>query len=104
MKVLIKIMNLNHVLNIYADNKENEIIINNKPINYDAKKFVDNILIITSNWKNSYYNGRILDGEEFRIKLISDNNEERLIVGKNSFPSNYDDFKKIINEVLKLWN
>ena len=104
MKVLIKLTNLSQVLNIYADDNTNEILVNYSPINYDARKFVGDISAIIFNWKDSYYNNKVLDGEEFRIKIITDNNKERIIIGKNSFPSNYGDFKKIVNEVVKLWN
>jgi len=104
MKVLIKIINLSQALNIYADDKTNEVVINNTPVNYNANKFVGDVSAITFNWDNHYYKNHILDGEEFKIKLISDNNNERLIVGKNSYPSNYGEFKDLINEVVNLWN
>lgn len=104
MKIFIKIRNIEQTLNIYADDQTNEIIINDKIFDFNATKFVGDISAIIFNWKDSYYNNKVLDGEEFRIKIITDNNKERIIIGKNSFPSNYGDFKKIVNEVVKLWN
>ena len=103
MKIFIKITNLSQVLKIYADDEENEVFVNDSPVNYDAKKFVGEISAITFNWDENYFNNTFLDGEEFRIKLVN-NNKERLISGKNFFPSNYRDFKQLINEVINLWN
>lgn len=104
MKVLVKLMDFSGVKNIYADEKTGEFSINSMLVNYDAEKFVSRVCSITLGWKNEYINNSVLDGVEYRIKLVSDNGKERVIVGKNKYPSNYDEFAKVIGEVLALWN
>ena len=101
MKVFVKIVNLNEVIDIYADDKLKVIKFNNKDINFDAEKFVGEVSFITYNWKEENFNNNILDGERYLIKIVSNDNQERKIVGKNSFPENYAKLKQLIEEVKK---
>ena len=104
MKVYIKIFNLNGMDYIEADEETSQLTYNFQQIKCNVKRFVGEITKVIFNWDDKYINNSILDGEEFRIKLVADNGKEKVIVGKNQFPSNYSEFKRIINEVKRNGN
>ena len=99
MKVYVTVRNLNNIINIFADDAANKITLNDKPIKFDAVEFVSRVTLTTFNWPIRNIDNSIIDGESYQIKIIADDNKERKIIGKNSFPYNYADFSKLINEV-----
>ena len=99
MKVYVTVSNLSNIINIFADDEANTITLNGKAIDYNAVDFVSRIALITFNWPTKNINNNVIDGEQYEIRLIADNGQERKIVGRNSFPSNYGAFSKLISEV-----
>ena len=100
MQVRIRIVN-RKILNIVADDESNELRINNVPVITDVEEFVGKMSILTSSWAPRYENPRIIDGEEYAIKFIS-GDREWAYSGKNKFPINYDEFKTLIDKVVRL--
>mgnify|MGYP003461411828 CR=1 FL=1 len=98
MQVFIRIFNRENETRISADDNTNKLIVNGKNVKFDAVSFVEQISVITAGWKESYLNNTVLDGEEFMV-LIKNGKKERQMVGKNSFPFNYGDFKELISGV-----
>ena len=99
MKVDVKIINLNETINIFADDIEKKIVLNGLPVDFDPVKFVSEVSVITYNWEENNINNSIIDGERYAISIISNNNKQRKIMGKNNFPFNYKDLVKLLNEV-----
>lgn len=99
MKVYVTVSNLSNTINIFADDEANKITLNSKAIDYNAVDFISRISMITFNWPTTNINNSVIDGEQYEIRLIANNNQERKIIGKNSFPSNYVDFSQLIHEV-----
>ena len=104
MKVFVKIINLNGVKNIYADDNSGACTINMHPVKYNGRDFVAKLSAVTCGWEPEYINNSVLDGTEYRIKLVNNQGKEKVIICKNKYPSNFDAFTKVISEVLKLWN
>lgn len=98
MQVFIRIFNRENETRISADEKTNKILVNGKKVSVDVLEFVSQISVITAGWRESYVNNTVLDGEEFMV-LIKNGRRERRIIGKNSFPFNYGDFKKLLSGV-----
>lgn len=100
MQVRIKIVN-RKVLNIVADDETEDLRVNNVPVVTDVKEFVGKMTILTSSWAPRYENPHVIDGEEYAIKFISQD-REWAFSGKNKFPVNYDEFKALIDKVVRL--
>ena len=103
MQIYIKIMNLVGVSNIFGDDNAEIVEVNGDKVDVDAREFVGQMSLVLSSWKEKYINNLILDGEEYRVKIVNDEGEERMLYGKNAFPENYGEFKKLIGEVLEKW-
>lgn len=99
MKVFIKIINLDGVTDIFADDETKEMKLDNRNVEFDAVEFVGRVSVIVFNWKKRNMNNRIIDGERYQIKLISNDGKEKVLIGKNSFHSNYGELTKLIEEV-----
>ena len=99
MKVYVTIINSGETTNIFADDSTEQITLNNEVIKFDAIDFVSRISLITFNWPTRNINNSLIDGERYQIKIVANNNQERKIIGKNSFPRNYGDLLKLIREV-----
>ena len=99
MKVFIKTISLDGVTDIFADDETKEMKLNNSNVGFDAVEFVGKVSAITFNWKKRNMSNRIIDGERYQIKLISNDNKEKVLIGKNSFYSNYGELTKLIEEV-----
>ena len=99
MKVFVKTINLDGVTDIFADDKTKEIKLNDRNVGFDAVEFVGRVSVITFNWKKRNMRNRIIDGERYQIKLISNDNKEKVLIGKNNFHSNYEELTKLIEEV-----
>lgn len=101
MKVYVTIMNLSGTTNIFADDESKQITLNGQASKFDAEEFVSRVTLTTFNWPIRNIDNSVIDGESYKIKIIANNNQERTIVGKNSFPHNYTDLSKLIHEVKK---
>ena len=100
MKVLIKILNQNEVINISADDEVGKVIVNGKEVEFESGYFIHRVVVITSSWEEKMINNNIFDGFSYKIKLVK-GRKEKVFEGKNSFPKNYGEFEKLIGEVLR---
>ena len=100
MKIVIKISNLITSLNIQVDDEKGMFLLNNKAIDVDIEKFVSSLTTILASWQQKMVDESVIDGEEYSVKLRI-GTKTRTYIGKNKFPSNYRDFKKLIEGVTK---
>ncbi|MBR4407246.1 MAG: hypothetical protein IKT27_02930 [Clostridia bacterium] len=103
MQIYIKIINQRGVLNIKGDENANLVEVNGDKIDFDARYFVGKMSQIVFLWEDKYIDNTMLDGVEFRVRVVNDKNEERVICGRNAFPENYDEFENLIGEVIGKW-
>ena len=99
MKVFIKLINQNQVINIFADDEEKGVYLNDKLVEVDAKYFVGRVAVITSSWDEKMIDNSKVDGISYKVKLVK-GEREKVFEGKNMFPKNYDEFDSLIGEVL----
>ena len=74
-----------------------ELIINNKHYHITDNNKIDYIARIIRNWPLKSFSNRILDGEEYLIKVVA-NNKETNYIGKGKYPKGYITLKKIIGD------
>ena len=96
-EIIIRSYSLN--VKLLADEEKSFIFINGKKIKYLPEEFIANLLPVINKWDSVMINNGVVDGGEYFIKIKNDG-KERSIIGKNSFPINYNDFVKLINEVM----
>lgn len=75
----------------------NKCFINDKKYSISSEK-VDELLSILSLWKYEYGYSNVIDCEEFKINVFS-NNKKTIYHGKGVYPDNYEKIKDILNEV-----
>ena len=83
--------------NILIDVINKIIILNNKQKEITDEK-INELLRIIRTWENSYQSNNIIDGEEFLIKINTDNKTE-IIKGKGKYPENYNLLKSWIGDI-----
>lgn len=86
----------NHI-NIYIDTKKNIIRINDIEKELKEEK-IDNLIKIIRLWKSNYHNSKIIDGESFLIKIVTDEGID-IIKGQGEYPHNYVLLKDWISEI-----
>ncbi len=59
---------------------------------------ISDIIKMINTWNQEYKSNNVIDGEEFYIEVITDKNTTTLH-GKGSYPSNYADFKTLLDEL-----
>ena len=102
MKITIKIYNFNQQTKICIDEKKNLLTFNGIKKNLNIPEITEKICILVSAWQNSYVNTSNIDGENYEI-IIDENEKKFIYSGKNSFPHNYLELKKIVEEVKNAW-
>lgn len=85
---------------IEIDTKTNQCLVNNVPKSINTYEFAKKLCIITLPWKQEYYNPTVIDGESFLIEIVEDSVCKKY-VGFNDYPANYNQFLKLITEVIK---
>lgn len=98
MKGIIELKNMYKTLSIKFDSDKNILLVNEKPIKYDASEFLYKLQTIIASWDKVMINNSVSDGEIYSVKLKLDN-KTREYIGKNKFPENYYKFIALINEV-----
>ena len=91
------INNLYSEMYLYIDIKNNVVKINNKEKNIDDED-INNLIRIIRNWDNEYKSNKIIDGEQFIIKLNTSKGTE-VIKGKGDYPKNYHAFKELVGRL-----
>ena len=82
---------------IILDKNNKEFIINGTKKQFQNELF-NNLLNIMSLWKNNYLNNKVLDGFTFFIKIYV-GKEYEVITIKNNFPSNFQEFLKVLGDL-----
>lgn len=90
--VEININNIGINLDILIDVKKNSMIINEKYKDI-SKEEIEELFRIIRLWDNEYLGSKLIDSEKFTIKIVSNNNIDK-IVGNGNYPDNYNVFKK----------
>ena len=75
MRVLIKILNQNEVINISADDEVGKVIVNGKEVEFESGYFIHRVVVITSSWEEKLINNNIFDGLSYKIKLVNSDYE-----------------------------
>lgn len=102
MKIFIKTIGLSGSFQIEANDREQYVLLNGKKIDCNAIEFVGELSAIMCSWENEYINNSIIDGTEYKIKIINDYKEEKIITIKNAYPHNFEKFSKLIQGVIDL--
>ena len=91
------INNLCSEMYLYIDTNKKIVRVNNceKPID---KEEINNLIRIIRNWDNEYKSDKIIDGEQFIIKLNTSKGTE-VIKGKGDYPKNYHAFKDLVGRL-----
>ena len=63
--------------------------------------FIDKLLRTTAEWNTEYYQRNIIDGTEWKLKILLKNNTEKCYAGRNDFPSNFEYLDRLKYELLK---
>ena len=92
----IYIENLKNTLSVNIDLDNNIIFVNGIKKSITNEK-IESLLRIIREWENNYNNNNTIDGENFSIK-INTNNNVNLITGNGDYPNNYIEFKNWIGE------
>ena len=74
-----------------------EVAIDNKYYYIHDSDKINNIIRIIRYWPPKSFSSHILDGEEYRIKITT-NNETTEYTGRGKYPKGYNFFKKIIGD------
>ena len=53
------------------------------------------------NWKKDYFDPDVMDGTEWRLKIIRPKKSQLKVEGQNAYPDNFDDFLKLLNSYIK---
>jgi len=85
-------------LTIKIDDEKSIFLVNEEKKEVDIEKFIMRLQIIVASWELIMVNHSILDGIWYEIDIKA-GNKVRKYIGKNKFPSNYDKFIELINEV-----
>ncbi len=95
MKVKISIQNMVNFTNLVVDDETNKATLNGQEIKLDIPYFVSKLVAIVSSWKSKMINDFIVDGEIYLVKI---ENEGKIYTfeGRNKFPENYREFKKLL--------
>ena len=99
MIVVIRIENLNGRTEIGLNDKNNMCIVNGTKKNVDVSKFIKEIIGLTLSWTPVMKKDNVIDAESYTV-LITNGKTEKTYVGKNAFPLNYNEFKKLISEII----
>lgn len=91
----ILITNLENEINLIIDVEKKRVILKDRMMIITSDK-IDELLRIIRAWKNEY-NGTIIDGESFLIKINVENKVE-IIKGQGEYPNNYQTLKDWISE------
>lgn len=67
-----------------------------KNVDNEIKKFIN----IFSSWNGDYNNPMCCDIEDFDVTVF-DGKKSKSITGCGNFPENYDEFKKLLKEIIK---
>ena len=59
------------------------------------EEYFENLLKITSTWKSQYHDSRILDGNQWSVK-ITYNNINKSFYGSNDYPDNWNKFEEFL--------
>lgn len=92
----IYIENLKNTLSINIDLDNNIIFVNGIKKSITNEK-IESLFRIIREWENNYNNNNTIDGENFSIKIITNNNVN-VITGNGDYPKNYIEFKNWIGE------
>ena len=82
---------------LFIDVKNNIVKINNNEKKIDPL-LIEQLIRTIRTWDSEYYNSKIIDAEEFIIKVKTSDGTD-IIKGKGSYPKNYNTFKEIIGEL-----
>ena len=85
-------------INIDADSDNGVVKLNDNIISFDANEFINKLQDIVKSWEPQMVNPRILDGSWYSVK-IQDGISEKIFVGRNKFPANYNSFLELIDGV-----
>ena len=65
-----------------------------------VEEFIDKFLRTIDNWNASYNNNSILDGAEWKLQIIYNNEKIKKYEGNNEFPSNFTYFEELIKKMM----
>lgn len=74
-----------------------EININNKYYRINDKDKINNIIRIIRYWPSKSFSNHILDGEEYQIKVTT-NNKNSEYIGCGKYPKGYITLKNLIGD------
>lgn len=76
---------------------DNEII---NDIDEDEKEYIAKMIdkLNLKNWKESYANNDIMDGTQWDVELIF-NDESKSMYGSNDYPKEWESFSKVISRI-----
>lgn len=100
MNILININSYKNNYEIQVDGKEKIIWVNSKSVKVDVDKFISRLEKIISSWENRYISySPVTDSENYEI-IITKGNDVYTYQGINKFPPNYNEFIKLIKEII----
>ncbi len=81
----------------YEDNISKIKLINDYNEPYNLEDFWDTLKnLYMGEWKRTYYDSDILDGEQWELKVYFSNKDKPIVfAGSNHYPYNFDSFKSI---------
>jgi len=66
-----------------------------------AATYLDKLLRITNDWKNTYENNNIIDGITWQLQITYKTGKVKYYSGKNDFPDNFWYLDKLNYEILE---
>ena len=84
--------------NIIISYNNNYCFCNNHKYIINSKQKNDIVRTIKT-WKNEYGSSNIIDDEEFRVIVTTNDSKKEVFHGKGIFPNNYRVFKRIIGDI-----
>lgn len=78
---------------------KNDVIIEEKNIEFDTEKLIDLIKMYTTYWDNEYINEKVIDGIISELYIYA-NDEIIKYSFKNKFSLNYHEFIKLLKEMV----
>ena len=97
MKVKIKVMSM--IRNVHIKVLDDKLWVNDELKNIDVECFLRRLFCIVATWKNTLIDLSIVDGESYEV-FIDDGQNNAKYVGKSRYPKNYNEFIKLIDEVM----
>ena len=100
MIIKIKTFSPSNVCNLIIDGDKNLIEYNGMELKKNVENEINKFIDIFSSWDGDYLNPLIFDQENFSVTVF-DGTKSKTISGCGNYPKNYDEFKKLIEDIKK---